>query len=131
MEPIEIDIYYSVNLDDILGVVLSMEPHIPLGGIVYGGICRLLTEPEPLERFPDPFNPDESTDYYLKIKVVLSKYVYGCMAEKYGVDVVRALTHATTQMIRIGYGNHELADKWYRFSLPGSGSGKISKTRNA
>jgi hypothetical protein len=131
MKTIEIDIYCSTTTFDIMDDVLCMEPRIPFGGVVYAGICRLLTEPEPLDKFPDPMNNEEAQDYYLRRKVVLSKYVYDCLASKYGDDTTRALTHLTTQMARIGYGNHDLLNQWYVFVLPGSGSGKISKTKNA
>jgi hypothetical protein len=130
MEQIEIVIYVSNTTEEFISGVLS-ESKVPWGGLVYAGICRLLTEPEPLESFPDPLDPEASTDLYISKKVVLSKFTYGRMAEKYGNDITRALTHATTQMVRIGYAQPDLLDKWYRFSLPGSGSGKISKTNNA
>lgn len=130
MESIEIMIYYSANLDDILDKVLS-NTHIPLGGLVYAGIARLLSEQEQLEHFPNPLVPEESTDFYSCRKVVLSKHTYGCMTKKYGSDIVRAITHATTQMIRIGFELPDSLIKWYQFSLPGSGSGKISKSNNA
>jgi len=128
MEPIEIKIYYSANLYDILNTVLS-DVHIPFGGLVYAGIAKLLTEPEPLEQFPNPLNNDESTDFYTSRTVNISKYIYSKMSEKYGSDLTRAITHATTQMIRIGFGLPEHVDKWYRYSLQGYGSGKISKTK--
>ena len=125
MEPIEVEIHLSADVSYLVDSVLAAV-RIPFGGLVYAGICLMLTHPE----FNVDLNGSLSQGEAAVRKVKLSKFVVGEFMKQYsGLDSYM-YSAAVTHMAIIGSRRPDLLDKWYRFRLPGSGSGKISKTQD-
>jgi len=127
MESIEIKIYITRGMDALLPVVLNTT-HIPFGGLVYAGIQKFIVENDNLGEYTDG-NSNISEDSYIEHTCVLSKFTYEQIFAKYGIDSTVVLTTATCNIIGIGFVYPDIIKKWYNYSLPSYGSGKISKTR--